>query len=63
MAQVVDRAVVIRNGRIVAELTGSEITPHRLARLSHADEPSQNGVVPQEDAADLVRAVEVAEKG
>ncbi|MCW2848451.1 MAG: transporter related protein [Marmoricola sp.] len=36
MAQVVDRAIVIRNGRVVAELRGDEITAHRLARLSHA---------------------------
>jgi ribose transport system ATP-binding protein len=36
MAQVVDRAIVIRNGRVVAELRGDEITAHRLAHLSHA---------------------------
>jgi ribose transport system ATP-binding protein len=38
LAQVVDRAIVLRNGRIVANLSADEISAHRLAQLSHADE-------------------------
>jgi ribose transport system ATP-binding protein len=37
LAQVVDRALVLRNGQIVAELGPDELTAHRLAQLSHAD--------------------------
>ena len=38
LAQVVDRAIVLRNGRVVADLSADEINAHRLAQLSHADE-------------------------
>jgi ribose transport system ATP-binding protein len=38
MAQVVDRAIVLRNGRVVANLPAAEISAHRLAQLSHADD-------------------------
>jgi ribose transport system ATP-binding protein len=38
LAQVVDRAIVLRNGKIVAELGPDELTAHRLAQLSHADD-------------------------
>jgi ribose transport system ATP-binding protein len=38
LAQVVDRAIVLRKGRVVAELGPAELTAHRLAQLSHADE-------------------------
>ena len=61
MAQVVDRAIVLRNGRVVAELRGDEITAHRLARLSHADEvTSSETPSPSPDGA---LAVAPAEKG
>jgi ribose transport system ATP-binding protein len=38
LAQVVDRAIVLRNGQIVAELGPDDMSAHRLARLSHADD-------------------------
>ncbi|WP_169988502.1 sugar ABC transporter ATP-binding protein [Microbispora sp. H10836] len=37
LAQVVDRALVLRHGRIVAEVSGRDLTAHRLAELSYAD--------------------------
>jgi ABC-type sugar transport system ATPase subunit len=40
LAQVVDRAIVLRNGRIVAELGPETISATRLAQLSHAEEVS-----------------------
>ncbi|MFC6239280.1 sugar ABC transporter ATP-binding protein [Longivirga aurantiaca] len=59
LAQVVDRAIVLRNGRVVAELRGDEITAHRLARLSHADEaPAAAMPTPDSDSS-----VASAEKG
>ncbi|MCW2648545.1 MAG: transporter related protein [Pseudonocardiales bacterium] len=38
LAQVVDRVIVLRGGKIVAELEGEGINAHRLAQLSHADD-------------------------
>jgi ribose transport system ATP-binding protein len=38
LAQVVDRAIVLRNGRIVAELGPGDMSAHRLAQLSHVDD-------------------------
>jgi ribose transport system ATP-binding protein len=38
LAQVVDRAIVLRNGRIVAEVGPGDLSPHRLAQLSHVDD-------------------------
>lgn len=38
LAQVVDRAIVLRNGRIVAEFGPDDMSAHRLAQLSHADD-------------------------
>ena len=43
LAQVVDRAIVLRNGRIVANLSADQINAHRLAQLSHADELAARG--------------------
>jgi ribose transport system ATP-binding protein len=34
LANVVHRAVVLRGGRIAAEVTGAELTPHRLLQLT-----------------------------
>lgn len=50
LAQVVDRAIVLRNGQIVAELGPDEMSAHRLAQLSHADD------VPARDMARRRRA-------
>jgi ribose transport system ATP-binding protein len=35
VASMADRAFVMRNGRIHAELSGASLTPHRLAQASH----------------------------
>lgn len=43
LAQVVDRAIVLRNGRVVAELGPHELSAHRLARLSHGDDSPDGG--------------------
>jgi ribose transport system ATP-binding protein len=41
VASMADRAFVMRNGRIHAELSGASLTPHRLAQASHGvNEPS-----------------------
>ncbi len=37
LAQVADRVLVLRRGRIVAELTGGQITAHRLTELSMSE--------------------------
>jgi ribose transport system ATP-binding protein len=37
LALVADRVIVLRRGRVVAEVTGSDITAHRLTELSIAD--------------------------
>ena len=34
LAHVADRAVVLREGRVVAEARGSDLNPHRLTELS-----------------------------
>ena len=38
LSHVVDRAIVLRNGRVVAEVPGKELTPHRLTELSYAED-------------------------
>jgi ribose transport system ATP-binding protein len=38
MAQVVDRAVVLRHGRVVADVRAVDMTAHRLTELSYADD-------------------------
>jgi ribose transport system ATP-binding protein len=38
LANVVDRAIVLRNGRLVAHVTPDELTPDRLTELSYAEE-------------------------
>ncbi|MCW2830772.1 MAG: sugar transporter ATP-binding protein, partial [Aeromicrobium sp.] len=38
LAAVSDRALVLRHGRVVAELSGSELTAQRLSELSYADD-------------------------
>jgi ribose transport system ATP-binding protein len=44
LAHVVDRAIVLRRGRVVAEVPQSELTPHRLTELSYAEDgASSNG--------------------
>jgi ribose transport system ATP-binding protein len=37
LAQVADRVVVLRDGRVAAEVTGADITAHRLVELSYGD--------------------------
>jgi ribose transport system ATP-binding protein len=37
LALVADRVIVLRRGRVVAEVTGSDITAHRLTELSIAE--------------------------
>jgi ribose transport system ATP-binding protein len=41
LAQVVDRAIVLRGGHIVAEVGPEEMSARRLAQLSHVDDVSQ----------------------
>jgi ribose transport system ATP-binding protein len=44
LSHVVDRAIVLRNGRIVAEVTAEQLNPHRLTELSYAEDgASSNG--------------------
>jgi ribose transport system ATP-binding protein len=38
LTQAVDRAIVLRNGQIVAELGPVDMSAHRLAQLSHVDD-------------------------
>jgi ribose transport system ATP-binding protein len=40
LAQVVDRAIVLRGGQIVAEVGPEDMSAHRLAQLSHVDSVS-----------------------
>jgi ribose transport system ATP-binding protein len=44
LSHVVDRAIVLREGRIVAEIGPEELNPHRLTELSYAEDgASSNG--------------------
>ena len=38
LAHVVDRAIVLRAGRVIAEVPPKELTPHRLTELSYAED-------------------------
>jgi ABC-type sugar transport system ATPase subunit len=41
LSHVVDRAIVLRAGRVVAEATSTELTAHRLTELSYAEDRSR----------------------
>jgi ribose transport system ATP-binding protein len=51
LAQVVDRAIVLRNGQIVAELGPGNMSAHRLAQLSHVDDVPAGDKDPRQDAS------------
>jgi ABC-type sugar transport system ATPase subunit len=38
LSHVVDRAIVLRNGRIVADVPSEQLNPHRLTELSYAED-------------------------
>jgi ribose transport system ATP-binding protein len=44
LSHVVDRAIVLRNGRVVADVPRDQLNPHRLTELSYAEDgASSNG--------------------